>query len=209
MAGLMQHIHHLVALQVTAFEQHSCRTQSLQIAGRCLQVRHLAQGAAQQQGSLVQIRRHHLHPWKQFAHQHRHSFLGNQAIATGGHHHRVEHHVVQLVMVNRPGHHLDDVRRMQHADLDGVDANVIQHRLQLRLQKRRWHAVDGLHPLGVLRGERGDGGHAVAAQSAEGFQIGLDACAAAAVRTGNRQHAKVLAGEFMCVHGPDYVGVAA
>ena len=98
---------------------------------------------------------------------------------------------------------------MQHADLHGVDANVIQHRLQLRLQKRGWHAVDGLHPLGVLRGQRGDGGHAVAAQSAEGFQIGLDACAAAAVRTGNRQHAKVLAGEFMCVHGPDYVGVAA
>ncbi len=56
------------------------------------------------------------------------------------------------------------------------------------------NAVDGAHALGVLRGDRGDRGHAVAAQRAEGLEVGLDAGAAAAVGAGNREHTHIARG---------------
>jgi hypothetical protein len=44
---------------------------------------------------------------------------------------------------------------------------------------------DGEHTFGILRGEAGDGAGAVDAERGEGFQIRLDARAAAAVGTGD------------------------
>ena len=80
---------------------------------------------------------------------------------------------------------------MQHAELDGIDADVLDHRLDLRLQEGRRHAVDARHAERVLRGQRGDGRHAVAAERREGLEVGLDAGAAAAVGAGDREHARV------------------
>jgi hypothetical protein len=74
----------------------------------------------------------------------------------------------------------------------------------LRFQKRRWHGVDGLHAQRVLRGERGDGAGAVAAQRGKGFQVGLDARAAAAVGTGNGQHTGVSVGGWWSLHARHY-----
>ena len=80
---------------------------------------------------------------------------------------------------------------VQHADLDGVHANVFGHSVNLRTQHVGWNAVDGTHALGVLRRDGGDGGHAIAAQRTEGLEVGLDASATPAVRAGNREHAGV------------------
>jgi len=66
------------------------------------------------------------------------------------------------------------------SDLGGYGASVIT---ALTAQDTR--GVDAAHALGVLRGQRSDRSHAVAAQRTHGFQVGLDAGAAAAVRTGD------------------------
>jgi hypothetical protein len=121
---------------------------------------------ADQQRHLVEIGRDDDRAREQFAHQHGHRLGGDQPVAAGGDHDRIEH-VGQLVVVDGPGHYLDDLGRMQHAELDGVDADV-WYRLDLRLQENRRHAVDA-DAERVLRRQRGDRGHPVAAESREGL----------------------------------------
>ncbi|MPN30490.1 hypothetical protein SDC9_177961 [bioreactor metagenome] len=82
---------------------------------------------------------------------------------------------------------------MQHADLDRIHANVFHHRVNLRLQHLGRNAVDAAHALRVLCGDGGDRRHAVAAQRAEGLEVGLNARAPAAVRTCDGQHARIAA----------------
>ena len=94
-------------------------------------------------------------------------------------------------MVNGPCHHFNHGGLMQHADLQGVHANVFHHRLDLRFQKRGRHGVNALHAQGVLGRECGDGAHAVAAQCGKGFEVGLNAGTAPAVRASNGEHACV------------------
>ena len=51
---------------------------------------------------------------------------------------------------------------------------------------------DAEHALGVLRGQRGDGGHGVAAQRRDRLDVGLHAGAAAGIRAGDDQHPPLL-----------------
>jgi hypothetical protein len=62
----------------------------------------------------------------------------------------------------------------------------------LCFQEFSWDAVDTLHTYRVLRGQSCDGSHAVAAQGSKGFQVGLDARSAAAVRSCNGQYTGVV-----------------
>jgi hypothetical protein len=77
---------------------------------------------------------------------------------------------------------------VQHADLQRVNADVVHHRADLGLQHFHRNAVNGGDTQRVLRGHGGDRGHAVAAQRAEGLEVGLNARATATVGAGNRQH---------------------
>ena len=195
-AGLCQQVHHLVTGQMPAFEQHrACALGQQVLRGRFERVC-VGNVVPQQQSGFVQIGRDQARTREQLAHQHLHGLAGNQPVTAGGHHHGVEHHVAELVMVDGPGHHLHDGRCVQHADLDGIDANVFHHRLDLRLQKLSRYAMDALHAHGVLCGQRRDGAHAIAAQGGKGFEVGLNARAAAAVRTGNRENACVMQGRW-------------
>ena len=81
---------------------------------------------------------------------------------------------------------------MQHANLHGIHADVFHHGLNLRLQHLGRHTVNGAHAHGVLRRDGGDGRHAKAAQGREGFEISLNACAAAAVGASDGQNSGVM-----------------
>ena len=174
-----------------AFEQHGGRAQRQQGGGGLVQRIGAVNGTAQQQRRLVQIGRDHGGQRKQLLHQHLHGVLRHQAVAAGGHHHGVQHHLQHLVAGNGFDHHTHHVGRVQHADLDGIDANVLSHGVDLGAQHIHRNAVNGAHTQRVLCGDGGDGGHAVAAQRAEGFEVGLDTGAAAAVRASNRQYAGI------------------
>ena len=67
-----------------------------------------------------------------------------------------------------------------------------EHRVDLRGDEIRRHVVDAGDALGVLRGQRGDHRRAIDAERREGLQVGLDARAAAGIRTrdgdGDRGH---------------------
>ncbi len=193
-AGHGQHVHHQVARQVPALEQHRRRAQRQQRAGGFVQRIGAVNAAAQQQRGLVQVRRDDGDPRKQLLHQHAHRLVRHQPVAAGGHHHRVEYHLQHLVAGNGLDHHAHHFGVVQHADLHRVHANVLGHGVDLRTQHVGRNAVDGAHALGVLRGDGGDGRHAVAAERAEGLEVGLDAGAAAAVGAGNGKHPGIACG---------------
>ncbi|MNG92917.1 hypothetical protein D3C79_518630 [compost metagenome] len=85
------------------------------------------------------------------------------------------------------GHRLHDIGVGQHADLGAVDAHVAEYRIQLGGDKRRIDVIYRLHATGILRHQRGDHGSAVSPQGRKGFQIGLDAGAAARIGAGDGQ----------------------
>ena len=86
-----------------------------------------------------------------------------------------------------------DLQDVQHAHFGGVRADVADDGINLRGEDGRGRGVDGRDAAGVLRRQRRERAHAVAAQRGEGFEIGLDARAAAAVRAGDGEDADVLA----------------
>src|SRR5204863_4563855 len=83
--------------------------------------------------------------------------------------------------------HLDQRAGKEHPGLRSVDSDVVEDRLELRpneLRRQFVHSRDAGH---VLRSQRGDRGHAVAARGRERLQVGLNACAAARIRAGDGQ----------------------
>ena len=72
-----------------------------------------------------------------------------------------------------------------HADLYRINSNVIDNRFDLRenhLGRNRMNSADA---GGVLGGNRGDGGHRMAAQHRDRFDVGLNARTAARIRAGD------------------------
>ena len=76
----------------------------------------------------------------------------------------------------------------EHAGLDHVGADVVQHARPFA--PRRTPAAPACTPArrGVLRGQRGDRGHGVAAERRDRLDVGLDARAAAGIGSGDHQH---------------------
>ena len=83
------------------------------------------------------------------------------------------------------GDGLDDLGRAEHADLDGGDLDVLEDRVDLGADEFRRRQMNAANAFGVLRGEGRDRGHAVAAERCEGFEVGLNAGAAARIRPGD------------------------
>ena len=115
------------------FDQDRFRTHALQVLGRTHQVLLSHRHVAEQDLNLVQIGGDQTHTREQLTHDPLHRFLVDQSVPAGGHHHRVQDHIAPLVAIHRPGHHLHHLRRVQHADLHRINANVIANRLDLRL----------------------------------------------------------------------------
>ena len=144
--------------------------------------------AAQQQRGFVKIGCDHGGQRKQFVHQHLHGFACNQPVAAGGHHHRVEHHVLRVVRGQTVGDHGDELGAGHHADLHRHRRNVFEHRVDLRRKHFRGSVGDHRHAGGVLRGQRRDRGHAEHAVGEHGLQIRLNAGTAGRIRSCDTQY---------------------
>ena len=112
-----------------------------------------------------------------------------EPVTAGGDHHRVQDHDGGAHLFQPAADGVDHGGVAEHADLDGVDADVVADGVQLRREERRRGDVDGAHALGVLGGQGGDGGHAVAAVRRDALQVGLDPGPAGGVGAGDGQHA--------------------
>jgi hypothetical protein len=95
----------------------------------------------------------------------------------------------RLVVLQRSGNRGDHFGVGKHAELDRTDAEIVEAGVDLRAQEGHRRHVHGRHPTRVLRGERGNRGQAVHAVRGEGFEIGLDAGAAAGVGAGDGEGA--------------------
>ncbi len=93
----------------------------------------------------------------------------------------------RAIAVERGGDNVDRRRVGEHADLHRADIEIGEHRVDLRGDKVRRHIMDGEDALGVLRRQRGDDAGAIDAERGKGFQIRLDAGAAARIRAGDGQ----------------------
>ena len=109
-------------------------------------------------------------------------FGREQPVAGRRDHHRIEHDLALVVTFEPRRHRFDHRRLRQHADLDRADIEIGKHRIDLRGDEVRRHVVDRGDALGILRGQRRDHRGAIDAERGEGFQIGLDAGAAAGIR---------------------------
>ena len=100
-----QQVHHALAFQMPALEQHSGCAQGQQVTRRVVEVVDAFNLAAQQQRGFVKIGCDHGGQRKELVHQHLHRFAGDQPVAAGGHHHRVEHHMGKAVGADGLRHH--------------------------------------------------------------------------------------------------------
>ena len=73
----------------------------------------------------------------------------------------------------------NDLRRRDHAHLYGVRTDVVEHRIKLQAHEIRRRLLDARHSERVLRRERGNDGLGIKPMRCDGFDIGLDARAAA------------------------------
>ena len=135
--------------------------------------------------------------------------------AAGRDHHRIEHDRQARLLGLQPLEPLRDLLggegAADHADLHRVDADVADDRVDLREDHLGRNRVDRGDAERVLRGDRGDRGHRVAAEHGDGLDVGLNPRAAARIRAGDdqdagrRRHATRLRpaprGEVFHVHG--------
>jgi hypothetical protein len=84
---------------------------------------------------------------------------------------------------------VDDLGIGQHAQLHRADAEVVEAGVDLGAQEIHRRHVHGADAARVLGGERGERAQAMHAVGGEGFQVGLDAGAAAGVGAGDGQRA--------------------
>ena len=76
----------------------------------------------------------------------------------------------------------------KHAGLDGVHVYGLHDGVELGSEKIDGNLMDGPHLPWVLRRESGDHGHAVAAETGDRFEVGLDASPSTRVRASYREY---------------------
>ena len=153
---------------------------------------------------LEQVRGHDGCERKEPPDEHLDRVVLEQRGARAGDHHRVddERHLMTLEV---PGNRLDQSAREEHPRLRGVDADVVEHGLELREDEFRRQLVDRGHRLRVLRCQRHEHRGAVDTGCAERLQVGLDAGAAAAVGGRDRQCPRNSRRASLRRHDPDQV----
>ena len=84
--------------------------------------------------------------------------LLEQNIPAGRHHDGIQDHWNSGVFLQKRADPFSDFAAVKHADLDGVDFDVIKNALELGLDEGDWNRMESLNSLCVLGGDGGDGG---------------------------------------------------
>ena len=82
----------------------------------------------------------------------------------------------------------DNLWRGEQAELDRCNGNIGKNTIHLRGDKIGRYGMNGKDAMSILRRQTGQRRHAIASQSAKGFEISLNARPAGGIRAGNRQH---------------------
>src|SRR5690606_11760834 len=111
-----------------------------------------------------------------------------KVITAFGDHHRIEHDVPCLVAAQALRNHLCDPVGGHHADLDRIDANVLEHRVDLVSNEIGIERNERSYALRVLRDDSGDRSHCIGPQGRKRLYVGLNACAPCGIGAGDAEH---------------------
>ena len=101
-------------------------------------------------------------------------------------HDRIDHER-NAVHAQEIGDGVDQLPREEHARLCGIDSDVGEHGLELRLDELRRQLLHGGHAERVLCGQRNDRARPEAAGGSKRLQVGLDPGSASRVGAGDRE----------------------
>ncbi len=137
--------------------------------------------------SLWDIGRHDMREREELRPYRRDGLLFEQTVAALGDHHWVDDDMRQVELGDRRRNGLDDGGVGEHADLDGIDAEVAGDSFDLRGHEIARDRAPHRHAECVLSRDRGDCARAEDLMCGEGLEIGLDAGATARVAARNCQ----------------------
>ena len=140
-----------------------------------------------QLAGLIDVRRDHGRPRHEPVHERLYRKRVEQHGAALRDHDRIEHHRRIAHVVERLRDRRDGLLVAKHSDLHGVDPDVAGDRSHLSQDGLPAEREDSVDAHRALRRDRGDRRHPVDAGPGERLQVGLDARAAAGVRSGDRQ----------------------
>ena len=103
-------------------------------------------------------------------------------------HHRIDDHMLRLILVQLSSNRFHARRRGQHANLDRIRDNILKHCVNLLFNHFRRNILNVDDARGVFRHNRNDDAHTEHAVRRHGFQIRLYTSAARTIRTGNGQY---------------------
>ena len=98
-------------------------------------------------------------------------------------------------------HGVDGIGGAHHADFDGIDGDVTGNRLQLRCDRLGALRPDAADLTRVLRHNRGDDTHAIAAARHDAFHISEDSRTAGRVGACDGEDPRLLVDMTMCEGG--------
>jgi hypothetical protein len=114
--------------------------------------------------------------------------VAGKRIAAARREHRIEHQRHPGVVRQHFGDRADIVHRAEHAELERGYAHIVEHAARLVCDPRGIDREDAFHAARVLHGERGHHRQRMAAHRREREQIGLHACAAGGIGSGEAEH---------------------
>ena len=173
------------AVEVAAFDEDRARAEREDRRGGAARVGERPHVEAGEHGRLVRVRRREVGERQQPRHERGHGVGPQQQVAGRGDHHRVHHDRPEPPPRDPVRDGLDDLGRGEHPRLDRPDGQVRRHGVDLRGHERRRHVVDGRDAARVLGRERRHDAHPEHAVRLKRFQVGLEARAAARVRSGD------------------------
>ena len=113
----------------------------------------------------------------------------DQRRAALGHHHRIKHQRhCGGALGQDGGDRLDHGGIVQHAGLDRVGTDILEHDLHLPADEVGRDRQDAEYTLGVLGCQRGDSRRRKGVEHRHGLDVCLDAGAAAGIRAGDDQN---------------------
>ena len=109
-------------------------------------------------------------------------------MAAAGDENRIEHHVFRRMLGQLRGDGLDVFRRADHADLHRIDADVGENGVDLRRDEIGGNHLHRLDAERVLRRQRAQDRHAIAAERRKRLDVALAAGAAGRIGAGDREN---------------------
>ena len=177
-----------VAREVAALGEYIDLSLCGELLRRLLEGKLIRNLCPRQDAEFGNVRRDDLGEREELLHEHLDGLVHEQLGATRRDHDGVHDDMLGLIGLQFIRDDMDQRRRGDHADLDGIGPYVLEDRIELCCQELRRGFLHHADALRVLRCQRRDGAHAVDTVGQHRLEIRLHAGAAARIAARDRQY---------------------